>query len=537
MSLHRASAAPPAALAAHAARIAALRPACEAAAGASGSTLIETHISSLIAAGGFVWKFKKPLDLGFLDFRTLEARRRCCEDEVRLNRRTAPDLYLEAVPVTGNDAAPRLDGAGTPIDWAVKMRRFPEDATLDCMVRAGRLGPEVVDALADAVAAFHAAAAVAPPDGRYATPSTVARDALENFEHIERLSEPAGCAEALSRLRAWTARELEARAALMEARRRGGFVRECHGDLHLANVALVDGRPLPFDCIEFNAAFRWIDTMSELAFTVMDFADHGRIDLGQRFLNRVLESSGDYDGLGLLRFYLVFRAMVRAKVALIRARQLSGAQARAALDEVRRHVALAGDFTGAPQPRLVLFCGLSGSGKTTLAGQLLESIGAVRVRSDIERKRLHGLAAAARSGSAVGAGLYRPEATRATHERLEDLARSVIDAGYTVIVDAVFLHAAERARFAAIARALGVPYTLVLCEAPLQVLRERIIARAAVGRDASEATLEVLERQLGMFEAPDAAEADALVRLDTTDPEAILHLAVGLGGTAARHLA
>lgn len=530
MSPHRAPAPADPALAAHATRIAALRPAIAAAAGVADAKFIETHISSLLLAGEFAWKFKKPLDLGFLDFSSVEARRRCCEAEVRLNRRTAPALYLEAVPVTGSDAAPALGGAGAPIDWAVKMRRFADDATLDQMLGRGALTPEIVDALAQSVAEFHAGAAVADPEHPLATPRQVLADALENFDHVARLGAPEDSVDRLAALRAWTEHEGEARAATFAARKHDGFVRECHGDLHLDNVALVDGRPLPFDCIEFNESFRWIDVMSEIAFTVMDLIEHGRADLGWRFLDRYLEVSGDHAGLGVLRWYLVFRAMVRAKVALIRARQVPAAEAGAALEAFGQHVALAGKLTETPPLRLLLVCGLSGSGKTTIAGQLLERLGAIRLRSDIERKRLFGLAPGARTGSALDGGIYTEEATRATVARLEVLAREVLAAGWPTIVDAVFLHAAERARFMALSRVAGAAFNTILCEAPATVLRERIRARNAAGRDASEATLEVLARQQTRFEAP--GNGEALLRCDTTDPHAIGRLVSALGAPA-----
>jgi len=515
MALHRSA---PAAAGdtqdAHAALVAALRRAL-----GGEVQLIETHISSVLLAGDAAYKLKKPVDLGFLDFSTLAARKHYCALELALNRRTAPQLYLDVVPVTGTPAAPRLGGSGTALDYAVKMRRFDTADSFDRLLARGALDAPLVDALADRVAAFHGAIDVAPPDSPFGAPEAILGDARDNFAHIARLSAPGSSRAALERLRAWTDAEGAALHATFLQRRRDGFVRECHGDLHLGNVARIDGTPVPFDCIEFNEDFRWIDVMSEIAFTLMDFIDRGAPALGWRFVNRVLESSGDYAGVALLRFYLVYRAMVRAKVALIRARQADAEPrlAAGAREDFARHVADAAAFATPRVPALVLTGGVSGSGKTTLAQSLLEALGALRLRSDVERKRLYGLSPNARSGSAPGAGLYTPQATQATYARLATLAQALLPCGFPVIVDATFLHAAERAPFAKLAQALQARHTLLWCDAPLEVLRGRIAAREAAGRDASEATLEVLTRQLEALEPPEP-DADT-VFCDTSQAE------------------
>ncbi len=517
MALHRsAPAAGGDAQASHARLVAALRRVLGAEA-----QLIETHISSVLLAGDAAYKLKKPVDLGFLDFSTLAARKRYCALELVLNRRTAPQLYLEVVPVTGTPDAPRLGGPGAALDYAVKMRRFDTEDSFDRLLARGALDASLVDALADEVATFHAAIDVAAPDSPYGAPQVILGDARDNFAHIERLSAPGSSQAALARLRAWTEAEGAALHATFLQRQRDGFVRECHGDLHLGNVARIDGMPVPFDCIEFNEGFRWIDVMSEIAFTLMDFVDRGAPTLGWRFLNRVLESSGDYAGVAVLRFYLVYRAMVRAKVALIRARQpgIDRRLADGALEDFARHVADAASFAAPRSPVLILAAGVSGSGKTTLAQSLLEALGAVRLRSDIERKRLYGLAPDARSGSAPGGGLYRPRATQATYARLAALARTLLPFGFPVIADATFLRAADRAAFHTLAREAGAGYTLLWCDAPLEVLRSRIAAREAAGRDASEATLEVLGRQLEALEPPEP-DADT-VFCDTAQAESL----------------
>ena len=482
--------------------------------GVSRIEVIETHISSIILTGEYAYKLKKPVNLGFLDFTTLDARRRCCEDELRLNRRTAPDLYLDVIAISGSLENPIVGATGTAIDYAVRMRQFAPHDTLDCVLRRGGLDAACIDSLAATIAEFHAAIGGAAAASSYGSTATVRAAAIDNFEHIARLAPDPRAGAPLAGLRNWTESEFARTQPVFAGRKMDGFVRECHGDLHLGNVALVDARPVLFDCIEFNDSFRWIDVMNEVAFMVMDLVDHARPGLAFRFLNRYLEATGDYAGIAVLRFYLVYRAMVRAKIALIRARQTdhSVAVTRQSLETFDEYLRLAASLAASRPPALILTCGLSGCGKTTAAQAALEAMGAVRVRSDIERKRLHGLGSGARTGSAPGAGPYAAQGTRATYDRLAGLARSMLLAGFPVIVDATFLHRAERQAFRELARAEGARFLILACDAPAAVLRERILARSRTGSDASEATLEVLERQIAGREPLDAGElADAVV--------------------------
>lgn len=477
---------------------------------------LETHISWVLLAGEYAYKIKKPVNLGFLDFSTLEARRRCCEEELRLNRRTAPGLYLEVVPITGAAADPTLGGDAPAIEYAVKMRRFDQAGLLDRVAKRGELTPALVEAIAHGIAGFHAQVAVAGTDSPFGRPDHVTAPALANFEHVARLVGESPDLALLAQLRKWTRREGERLAPAFAARKRDGFVRECHGDLHLGNIALVDGAPTPFDCIEFDAELRWIDVMNEVAFLVMDLFDHRLDGAAHGCLNAYLEATGDYGGLGVLRYYLVYRAMVRAKVACIRAHQpgVSGAARGESEREYRGYFDLAERLSRPGRPALVLMHGLSGSGKTTVAQALLERIGAVRIRSDVERKRLHGLAAQARTQSAVGGGIYGAEATRRTYARLAEAAAAAARARWPAVVDATFLRRSERETFRALARDVGAPCAILSCTAPEAVLRERIAARARSGGDASEADLAVLARQLEVREPLDDEELRDTIVLD-----------------------
>lgn len=488
-----------------------------------GIRLVQTHISWVLLTGDYAYKIKKPLNLGFLDFSTLDKRRFFCEEEVRLNRRLAPGLYLDVVPITVSNGEPRMGGSGPPVEYAVRMRQFPDDARLDHVLARGGLRPEHMDALARQVADFHASLPPPAPETRFGTLANVALYARQNFEQIRSRLGDAGDLARLAELEGWTERELEERADQISARREQGFVRECHGDLHLANMALLGERVEVFDCIEFNPELRWIDVMSEVAFTVMDLHDRGRGDLANRFLNAYLEAGGDYGGLPLIPFYLVYRALVRAKVAAIRfaGTELQDGERAAALSQCRDYLDLASGFTRPRRPALLITHGPSGAGKTTLTTPLVQALGAIRLRSDVERKRLFGLSPGARSGSGIGNGIYGREADTQTYGRLAELAQCAVGAGYPVIVDATFLKREQRAAFRQLARRCRMPFAILDFHAPQAALRERIKERGAAAQDASEAGIEVLERQQAMEEPLAADEIAEAIVIESTRPESV----------------
>lgn len=492
-------------LADHRQLIAALARALSGDAGPAGVRVLETHISSVLLTGIHAYKLKKPVALGFCDFTTLAARKFFCAQELRLNRRLAPSLYLAVVPIAGSLAAPIVGGTGEAIDYAVQMREFPQEALLSRVLARGALGPTDIDALAEEVARFHARIDVAPAATPFGTPDRIALYARQNFAQLDGVP-GAARRRALSALALWTERELAARAPAIRKRRQDGFVRECHGDLHLGNIAQIDGRSVIFDCIEFNDDLRYIDVMSEIAFTTMDLADRGRPDLARRFLNAYLERTGDYPGLAVLRLYLVYRAMVRAKIAHVRALQVAAEPSRATLDaECRGYVVQARRYARRTRPLLVLMHGYSGSGKSTLAQSLQEAIDSVRIRTDAERKRMQGLARDARTGSAVSRGLYSAAATQQTYERVRELAGNALDAGFSAIVDGTFLRRAQRDLLRALAVDRHVPLVIVDVTADAGAVRERLAHRALNANDPSEAGVEVLWHQLRTHEplAPD----------------------------------
>ncbi len=371
--------------------------------------LVETHISFVLLTGQYAYKLKKPLALGFLDFSTLAARRFFCGEELRLNGRLAPRLYLDVVAITGEPDRPQLGGTGPVLDYAVRMVEFPQSALLDTMLARGALTPPLVDALAEAVARFHGAIERAPIDSPFGDPAQVHAPMRQNFEQLAPLLDDDAERAPLAALRDWSESECRRLAPAFAARRAGGFVRECHGDLHVGNIALVDGELQIFDGIEFNANLRWIDVASEIAFLTMDLGERGHPGLAARLLDTYLQATGDYEGLGVLRYYLVYRALVRAKVARLRA-----GQERADDPDRAAELAICRDYVGvatllaAPRPvALLVTHGVSGAGKTFRSQQLLEALDAIRVRSDVERRRLFGNAGAAGEGAAGRGNLRR----------------------------------------------------------------------------------------------------------------------------------
>jgi aminoglycoside phosphotransferase family enzyme/predicted kinase len=476
--------------------------------------VIETHISWVLLTGEFAYKIKKPLNLVFLDFSSLDKRLHACREEVRLNRRLAPEIYLDVVPITGTPAAPRVNGSDEAFEYAVKMRQFPSDATLDRLDSEGGMTVQHIESIAATLARFHLeSCAHAPADSPWGNPDAIWQPVAQNFAQIApHLNDPADRAQ-LDTLQRWSESEHARLAPMMAARKRDGFVRECHGDLHLGNLAWVEDRLLVFDCIEFNPGLRWIDIQSEIAFCYMDLLQRGHADWAWLFLNLWLEQTGDYAGLALLRFYAVYRALVRAKVAAIRTAQLAGHERDAVLEEVRALLGMATRLTRPLSARLDITHGLSGSGKTTVTYTLMQNPGAIRLRSDVERKRLAGLGALANSGSGVGEQLYSTAATRLTYRRLAELVGQLLNAGWPVIVDATFIARWQRDLLREVARTRKVEFRILDFPVAVATLRERIVQRARAGSDASEADLAVLQHQIDTEEPLDPNEQAEIVRL------------------------
>jgi aminoglycoside phosphotransferase family enzyme/predicted kinase len=482
--------------------------------------LIETHISWVLLAGRYAYKIKKSLDLGFLDYRNLASRRHYCEEEVRLNRRLAPQIYLDAIPIGGTSGRPS-PGSLPALEYAVLMRRFPFSRQFDRLVARDKLIPQHVDSLATIMAHFHASLPADTSASGFGSASLVRSTVFQALARLEILladgaedAEKSGVAE----LRRASDAEYARCKEQIVRRRAQGFVRECHGDLHLGNIVLLDGQSVPFDGIEFEPSLRWIDVMDEIAFPVMDLLHCRRPDFAFRFLNAYLEETGDYGGVSLLPFYTAYRAAVRAMVSATRGTQpgLARRARKKMLMDCRSFIALAEKCLSRRQPALIITHGLPGSGKTTFSQAALERLQAIRIRSDVERKRLHGLPPMASSRS-LADNPYSADATQRTFARLHDLARELLGAGMPVIVDAAFLRREEREQFRRLAQELGVPFVIASIKARLGTMRERIRQRQIKSNDASEADLAVLELLRNKQEKLSPQEQSCTMEFDNED--------------------
>lgn len=467
--------------------------------------VIETHISYVLLTGTYAYKLKKPLRLPFLDFSTLERRRRFCEAELELNQRFSPELYVDVVPIGGTPDAPEI-GRTPAIEYAVKLVQFDPHATANRLVERGVLTAASVERFAETVAEFHL---VAPPgEGR-----DPGRLALENVAELETALASAGVDYRVDDVAAFTRTAAEALEDEFAERHRTGAVRELHGDLHLENVVLHAGRLRAFDALEFDRALRSLDVIDEVAFLFMDFTAHTRPDLAHVFLNRYLEITGDYAGTACLAFYTLYRALVRAKVRAIKATQAG----TPAAERVAPYLALARSLIRPRTPRLILTYGLSGSGKTTITGELVARLPAIRLRSDLERKRLAGIAPDTHEDLPVGEGRYSRHASDETYAALAAGAEAALAGGLDVIVDATFLSRDRRRAFAPVAARHGATVAILACDAPEAELRRRIRARAAARSDASEATEAVLDAQLESAEPPTAEDRMPVIHVDTSE--------------------
>lgn len=471
--------------------------------------VIETHISWIFLVGDRAFKVKKPIQTDFLDYSTLSQRQRFCDEELRLNQRYAPELYVGVVPIvvrndrlsvlSGDEVRPAAPGRDSPdaeriVEYAVEMRRFPADALLSQRLDAGRIHTGDVASLADVVADFHHRAGRLGPDDPLGDVRLIEQAAVDNLQALRGTvtGEPATMLEHLTD---WTSDFFQSHREAFAQRVAAGFIRECHGDLHLANIIFWQDRWMLFDGIEFNQAFHWIDVLSDAAFTAMDFEARGHAEFGHSFVSHYLEMTGDHASLSLLRWYLVYRALTRAKVAAIRAHQ-SGGHAAAEIEDCRAHIRLAKRFSEPTPARLWITHGLSGSGKTTRSEQVVQQFGAIRLRSDCERKRHFGLRPTDRVGADLQARIYSQAATTATYRLLRRKAIEILRAGYSVIVDATFLNRSDRLEFRQLAADESVAFAILHCEAEEAELRQRILERQARDEDASDAGLDVLAAQM-----------------------------------------
>jgi len=478
--------------------------------------LTETHISWVVLTGPYAYKIKKPVRFPFLDASTLERRQRLCDEELQLNRRLAPDLYIDIVPIViGPGGQPLAGAAGTPVEYAVRMHEFEPSQELSSLLHADSVSEHDVTDLASVIADFHRRAPVAPVTSPYGTYEAVSEEVLSNLAVLQEHGVADPDAEAFKSLARWTRGNLARLEPVIHDRRRGGAVRECHGDLHARNIVRWRGRWTPYDCIEFAPQLRWIDVMSDLGFLFMDIAAHARSDLAFVCLSRYLEGTGDYAGLQLLPFYAVYRALVRAKIDALAAEAADFASAQALHARLSGRLSVATRLIAPRRPALILMHGVTACGKSWLSDRLIPVVQAVRVRSDLERKRMSNVAPLAQRGARVLEGPYALEASRDTYARLLECADVALRAGFNAIVDAAFLSFADRDMFRALARQLDCGFLIVSCQADPATLEARLEGRARTGLDPSEATRAVLEHQLATQEELSGQERANVLTVDT----------------------
>lgn len=488
---------------------------------APGAALLlrETHISWVLLCGEFAYKIKKPVNFGFLDFSSIEQRRHFCEQELLLNRRFAPELYLSVVAISSGPDGVQFDGSGTVIDHAVKMCRFDENQLLSEVAARGELDRPLVRSLGRELASQHASAKRCRPG----SPATLLAAMVQNFKQVGDYRLEQAHRNTLDKIEAWTLRRQAELLTVLEQRERDGHVIDGHGDAHLGNIVLIDGAVRLFDCIEFNPSLRIMDSIAEIAFLTMDLEARGHQRASHWVLGDYLEYSGDYAGLALLDLYRCYFAMVRAKVALLREPPThEGITATPGYDDFCRYLSLAQQYCQRPARFLAITHGVSGSGKSTVADKLVAAGGAVRIRSDVERKRLFGLAPEQRSEPADEAQLYSSAMSRRTFSRLEQLAGEILAAGFAVIVDATFLHRRSRDQFHKLATSLALPFIVIDCVAPAEQMRERLRERERHGQDASEAGVRVMEDQLANAQPLGAQELQYRFAADSAEDGAIL---------------
>lgn len=486
--------------------------------------VMQTHISVVFLAGEFVYKLKKPVKLSFLDFSTLEQRRHFCEAEVRLNRRLAPDVYLGVVPITKADSHLQFEGTGAAVEWAVKMRRLPKEATLEHRLKANEIESRQIESLARRLAGFHAVADAGAHISAFGRFDNVARNIRENFVVAAPKVGRTVSIAVRDRLLALTENELCTRQTLIDARSARGVPRDTHGDLHLDHVYLFPDRQPPgdlliIDCIEFNERFRYTDPIADMAFLAMDLQFHGRWDLARLFCEAYFAESGDDEGRPLLSLYLSYRAAVRGKVDGLQLdeQEIPEAARAAALVRAKGHwlLALTNLERPARRPCVILVGGLPGTGKSTLAKQLADRAGFLVIRSDVVRKELAGIPAHTKAAGPVNAGIYTPEWTGRTYAECRARAEKLLFAGERVLIDATFMEEQHRRSMLQMARDWGVRGLFFVCETPAKIVRARLAARTG---DPSDADWVVYQSACERWEEPGLDTTRQLYRLDTSAP-------------------
>ncbi|OKH13827.1 AAA family ATPase [[Limnothrix rosea] IAM M-220] len=473
--------------------------------------LVQTHVSYVLLTGDYAYKLKKSVNFGFLDFSTLEKRQHFCEVELRLNSELTKDVYLNVVSITYDGKDYAIDGQGEVVEYAVKMRQFPQEALLSGMFQAGTLVEENMVQLGKAVAAFHGTTRTNDYIRGFGEIAKIRQAIDENYAQTAGYIGRVQTQERFEQTKDFTDNFFASREDIFASRRDQNKIRECHGDLHLRNICLWQDKIQLFDRIEFNEPFRFVDTMYDVAFTVMDLDARGAQKLGNAFLNTYVEETGDWEGLQVLPLYLSRQAYVRAKVTsfLLDDAAIAAEAKQAAAKTASEYYELAWQYTQLPKGKVVMMSGLSGSGKSTVARRCARIWNAIQIRSDALRKHLAGIALDATGDNS----LYSQEMNEKTYARLTELGILLAQQGFTVILDAKFDRTAQRQKVIEACQAAELPYQILYCQAPTSLLETRLKNRTD---DISDATADLLQAQIDKAESFTDEESLWVRSIDTT---------------------
>ena len=473
--------------------------------------LIQTHVSWVLLTGDFAYKLKKPVNFGFLDYSTVANRQYFCEAEIRLNQRGATELYLAVLPISQQDHKYQFGNDGEIVDYAVKMVQFPQSALLSNLFESGQITADNMVEMGRVVARFHDDAQTSAYISGFGTVAKIRQSIDDNYRQTEPYIDQSQTQQQYRETKAYTDRFLLEYEQLFIDRIAGGFIRECHGDLHLRNICYWHDKILLFDCIEFNESFRFVDTMYDVAFAVMDLEARGRKDLANRFLNTYVEQTGDWAGLQVLPMYLSRQAYVRAKVTsfLLDDVNISSADRLSAVETAGNYYHQAWAYTQSKQGRLIMLSGLSGSGKSTLGKQIAESLGGIQIRSDAVRKHLGGIPLLTKGEDS----LYSPEMTTRTYQELLSLGAKLATQGWIVILDAKYDRQSLRTAVIDLAQSEDIQLDMIHCTAPESVLLDRLAQRTG---DIADATADLLASQQSTWEDFSSIETPYVTQINTT---------------------
>lgn len=472
--------------------------------------VLQTHISYIFLTGEYAYKLKKPVDMGFLDFSTLEKRRYYCQQELALNRPIAPEIYLDVLPITQEEETLEIDGKGEIVDYVVKMRQFPQTALFSEMEKAGKLTESLLAQLGKRVAKFHQEAKTNDYIGEFGQPEKIERAIENNYKQTEKYVGSVQDQKQFLETKAFTDRFFQDYNALLKKRVNDHFIRECHGDLHLKNICYWRDKIQLFDRIEFNEPFRFVDVMYDVAFTIMDLEFRKRQELATVFLNNYLEQTGDWEGVQLLPLYLTRQAYVRGKVnsLMLDDPNIAEEEKQKAQEKAKQYYHLAWQYTQPQQGQLWMMSGLSGSGKTTVAREIAKQKEAIHLRSDAVRKHLAGI-----DPEAVGnEDIYRPEMTEKTYERLLEIGSLLASKGWNVILDAKYDRQLMREAVITEAKRHHLSLQIIYCTAPMEILLDRVAKRQG---DISDATPNLLAQQQANAEPFTETEEAYVTTIDT----------------------